>query len=92
MSEMAEMRRELRAERSQYNAKRKVSNTATLEAMGIPFTSHNQGQHLVIKKGAVIVDFYPSTETWKARGGEKKKGLNYLLKVLQDKVQGDYHA
>ena len=92
MSEMAEMWRELRAERSQYNAKRKVSNTATLEAMGIPFTSHNQGQHLVIKKGAVIVDFYPSTETWKARGGEKQKGLNFLLQVLQDKVQGDYHA
>ena len=36
MSEIAEMWRELRAERSQYNAKRKVSNTATLGAMGIP--------------------------------------------------------
>ena len=92
MSEIAEMWRELRAERSQYNAKRKVSNTATLEAMGIPFTSYNQGQHLVIKKGTVIVDFYPSTETWKARDGKKQRGLNHLLKVLQDKVQGDYHA
>ena len=92
MGEIAEMWRELRAERSQHNAKRKVSNTATLEAMGIPFASHNQGQHLVIKKGAVIVDFYPSTETWKARGGKKQKGLNYLLQVLQYKVQGDYHA
>ena len=92
MSEIAEMWRALRTERSQYNAKRKVSNTATLEAMGIPFTSHNQGQHLVIKKGAVVVDFYPSTETWKARGGEKQRGLNRMLRVLQDKVQGDYQA
>ena len=92
MSEITKMWREMRAQRSHYNVKRKVSNTATLEAMGIPFASHNQGQHLVIKKGAVVVDFYPSTETWKARGGEKQKGLNYLLQVLQDKVQGDYHA
>jgi hypothetical protein len=59
-------------------------STAELQARGIPFTSHNNGVHLVV---AGAWDFWPSTGPWISRqvgpSGKKREGRGVLKLIAR---------
>ena len=56
-------------------------STKHLAELEIPFTSHNEGVHLVV---AEMVDFWPSTGKWMFRNGKSVgRGIKPLIKELR---------
>lgn len=53
-----------------------------LKRKGVPFSSHNDGAHLVLKIGQRTVDYWPGTGLWVVRGtrdDQRQRGLQRLL-------------
>jgi hypothetical protein len=57
-------------------------STNYLKEVGIPFTSHNGGVHLIIDGPDGWIDFWPSTGKWIFRSGEKGRGIQNLFKMI----------
>lgn len=56
----------MRSAKQQRHADWKEANTTLLAASGIPFTSTNNGEALLIReRGRSPIDFYPSTGRWR---------------------------
>ena len=70
-SDIAINGRAMKLERQTKRAALKAENTAALEALGIPFASHNFGAHLIVGN----FDFWPSTGRFRSR--------NYGMKLLK---------
>lgn len=57
-------------------------STNKLKELGIDFESKNDGIHLVVKNGANVANFYPSTGRYMVHGGIWKRGINNLIKDM----------
>lgn len=84
--DMGEQWRAYKSERQQKRRDNMASSTAELQARGIPFTSHNNGVHLVV---AGAWDFWPSTGLWMSRqpgpNGRKREGRGVLKLIARIK-------
>ena len=57
-------------------------STCHLNEVGIPFTSHNGGIHLIVDGPDGKIDFWPSTGKWIFRTGEKGRGVRNLINKI----------
>ena len=59
------------------------SSTEILTARGIQFESKNAGVHLIVRHNDHVVDFWPSTGRWIARGNNRSgRGIQKLFQYL----------
>lgn len=79
MSEMGEFWRYVNAARQEKRADNRESSPKVLKEKGIEFTEHNNGAHLVVKKGAELIDFLPGTGKWISRKGKRGHGVFKLV-------------
>lgn len=61
----------------------RVNSAAVLTKVGLKFTSHNYGAHLIITVGDTVVDFWPGTGKYVVRGGATGRGVFNLLRLLK---------
>lgn len=80
-SEISQMFRELKQERSVKKEKNKVSSTQRLIDAGITFKEKNFGLHLIIESPDGLLDFWPSTGLCYVRKDNKYfRGVRNLIK------------
>lgn len=82
----------MKLERQSKRAKLKAENTTAMIALGVEFTSHNFGAHLIVHG----FDFWPSTGRWIERGLPSMKkmrgfGLKPLLDAIEKKAVSSLH-
>ena len=83
MSEMAEIWGDLRQMRQEKKRSNLAASTKMLTQANIPFTAHNGGIHLVLRRGDQFVDYWPSTGLWWIRGtSNKRRGIARLLAFM----------
>lgn len=73
----------------EYSQKKRAANRADSAALltraGVPFTSHNNGAHLIVTIEATNrhIDFWPGTGLWMARRSEAKgRGVKSLIALV----------
>ena len=83
MSEIGDTWRAIKEDRQIASSKWVELAPKLLEDKGIPFTSHNNGQHLILEDvyGSKI-DYWPSTGRWSPRVGKSGKGFKELIEYL----------
>lgn len=56
-----------------------------LENLGVTFSEHNNGAHLIIYGRLETIDFWPGTGLWRCRGGKQVsgRGIEALLTRLE---------
>ena len=56
-----------------------------LEDLGVTFSEHNNGAHLIIYGRLETIDFWPGTGLWRCRGGKQVsgRGIEALLTRLE---------
>ena len=59
------------------------SSTQILISEGIEFESRNYGNHLIVQGFDCVIDFWPSTGKFMARGGRAGRGVRNLLKACK---------
>ena len=67
-----------------------------LRANDIPFTTNNDGAHLIIPRpSGEFIDFWPGTNTWQLRGKQtfnghpwKRMGLDTLIEFYKGERNG----
>ena len=69
-------------ESQERRARNRKASIEHLEAAQVPFDSHNNGAHLVVKFQGVTVDFWPGTGKWAVRRGLSGRGVFNLLAAL----------
>ncbi len=82
-SSVAKDSRFLAKKSKEKRADNKQKSTTILTNLGIPFTSRNNGVHLIIGYQSKTIDFYPSTGVWIYRGSpenQRGRGIFELLK------------
>lgn len=88
MSEQIEIYRAIRDQEKAFNRRMKLQRTIYLVMSGLPITSHNNGEHIVV---ANMVDFWPSSGLWIVRRGKYRrhgvKGLVAYCFTLASKGQ-----
>lgn len=58
-----------------------------LSAHRIPFTSYNDGAHLVVAAKGELIDFWPDTGKWMRRGEPKVYlGVNKLISFCRNRT------
>jgi len=68
------------------NIDKRDSSAQYLRVREIPFTSHNNGAHLIIEGKTCYIDFWPGTGKWNCRSGKKGFGLRNLVEYCQTGV------
>ena len=58
-------------------------STSHLERSGIPFTSKNDGAHLIVDLEGIVIDFWPGTGFWRSRKGTQGRGIRRLIGYLK---------
>lgn len=77
MSEQVEIYRAMREQEKAFARKMKHDRTVYLVMSGLPITSHNNGEHIVI---ANMIDFWPSSGLWITRRGKhRRRGVKGLV-------------
>jgi hypothetical protein len=75
-------------DRKAHSKKRRSYNrghsTSHLKREGIPFTTKNDGAHLVVDFEGIVVDFWPGTGFWRSRNGTEGRGIRRLMSFLKD--------
>lgn len=68
-------------------ANNRESSPRILAERGISFESKNEGAHLIVTIGGMVVDFWPGTGKFITRGPKSKtgRGVFNLLKLEQTK-------
>jgi len=75
----AEQRVESQERRKRYRS----YGSSRLEALGVQFTTRNDGAHLIITHAGKVVDYWPGTGKFIVRGSNRhRRGINNLLKTL----------
>jgi len=92
MGDMADDFNAMREHSQVKRASNRISSAGLLEARGITFESKNGGAHLIVQHEGKVIDFWPGTGKWIARGSGKNagcigRGVFPLLKYLE-KVDG----
>lgn len=82
MSDMGDMFKDLNIEKKRKKRKNLEWSTNKLKELGVDFESKNDGILLVVKNGADVCNFYPSTGRYMVRCGIWKRGINNLLKDM----------
>lgn len=81
-SEMGEMFNDWRAMKQQKKRDNLALSTDILRQRGVAFESKNNGVHLIVSGGSMVIDFWPSTGKWIVRGGCSGRGVFPLLRIL----------
>lgn len=70
-------------------AHNRTCSAEILRERGVSFESKNGGAHLIVRRGGRIIDFWPGTGLWIARGPAKKRGRGVfnLLRTLGAREQ-----
>jgi hypothetical protein len=79
MSELGEAFEGYRAAKQAKRASNRSQSADYLKQRGIPFTSHNDGAHLIVEGPAGYIDFWPGTGRWKDRAGPAGFGVRNLV-------------
>lgn len=77
----AEFTRQKREESKARRAGYRAHAANRLDELGIPYTSHNEGAHLVVRGNNGLIDYWPGTGKFIARNGKKGRGLQGVLKL-----------
>ncbi len=81
-------------ESKERRANNRESSAKILEEKGFKFETKNGGAHLIVKRGAMVADFWPGTGKWiirpsKAPGswkvGRDGRGVFQLIKAMGGK-------
>lgn len=67
MSEMSELMNSWKKIKQDARTQRRENAPEILRMVGIPFTEHNNGAHLILDTHLGFVDFWPGTTKWKTR-------------------------
>ena len=72
-------------ERKERRAHNRENTQRVLQEAGIEFSIHNEGAHLIVKRGTdIVVDLWPGTGRWVPRGnGRGGRGVFQMLKWLK---------
>ncbi|WP_353957263.1 zinc-finger-containing protein [Pelomonas sp. SE-A7] len=55
-----------------------------LARAGLRFEAQDDGEHLVVASRGTVIDFWPRTQVWKARGADlERQGLHPLIKYCK---------
>ena len=81
MSDLGDDFRAMREHSQGKRAANRSSSAALLAARCVPFTSHNDGAHLIVGDPPKA-DLWPGTGLWIIRGGRKGRGVGRLLTAL----------
>lgn len=79
--EDSEMWREWKKMKQDARAQRRENAPEQLEKADIPFTSHNEGAHLILDTHLGFIDFWPGTTKWKSRTFPEHNGYG-ITKLL----------
>lgn len=83
---MGDLFNAFRAKKTEKRQSNTKFSTDLLNSLGVSFVSNNGGAHLVIKHNASVIDFWPSTGLFIARGtAVKRRGVKNLLSALKVK-------
>jgi hypothetical protein len=63
-------------------ASNRNSSNLYLRSLGISFSEHNEGAHLVVDHPPRLVDFWPGTGLWIVRKGKQGRGVKNLVREL----------
>ena len=80
----AELYRAMRRDSQERRARNREFAPGALEAAGLPFTSHNDGVHLIVDQR---YDFWPGTGKWVRRGAREApsgRGIFNLIKHAKE--------
>jgi hypothetical protein len=85
MNKTVEMWKAWAKEKQEAKGQRRKDAPELLTKAGIPFTTHNQGAHLILDTHLGFVDFWPGTAKWKTRTFPEQKGhgITRLLHLIQ---------
>lgn len=91
MGDMGDMYKAIKEHRQEQNREAAEDGPRILADRGFKFETHNAGQHLIVRRGAMVADFWPSTGKFivrpsKAPGAPKTgkvgRGVFNLIKVM----------
>ena len=85
MGDMAEGFKEMKEASQSKRASNRESSTSYLGKQDIPFTSKNNGAHLIVEGPDCFIDFWPSTGRWKSRKGKEGFGVRNLVAFINTK-------
>jgi len=93
MSEPGDDFRFLKRLSQEKRANNRANSAEILFSAGVAFTLHNNGAHLRIPNGAVVIDFWPGTGKWKVPNGPTGRGVHNLLHYLnEEQFEPDYNS
>lgn len=82
MGDLGDYFRDVRAIKQQKRADNRKRGPEILAEHGISFQIRNDGAHLVVSHGGIVVDYWPGTGKFIFRDGDKGRGVFTLLKRL----------
>lgn len=59
--------RDQRKESEARRARNRATGLAVLRSLGVQITAKNRGSHLIVRTGAVVIDYWPGTGLWRRR-------------------------
>jgi len=69
--------------RKQERAERRAAAEARL--VGLNYSVHNDGAHIVIWEGGAIFDFWPGTDRWRMRNHKGQFGVEKMLAAIRER-------
>lgn len=82
MSDFVEDMKALDAVKKSHSAQMRENVPKELRRLGINFSSHNGGAHLIVETKYGFVDYWPGTGKWKSRNVGSGQGLEGLLAYI----------
>lgn len=90
MSDLGEAFGAWRAMKQAKRASNREQSKHMLEQAGISFETHNDGVHLIVQAGRMVVDFWPGTGLWIVRGlkiQRRRRGVRELIKYINSQTE-----
>lgn len=92
MSEQVEIWSDMAKMSAERRASNRETSTGMLVGAKIPFTSHNNGAHLVVTCKDRVIDFWPGTGLWRTRckwpNPIEGQGVKKLIKYVHARNKG----
>ena len=83
MSDIGDDFKTLRELHKGERAERRQQALDRLKEEGIPFTTNNDGVHLIVEGPDCFIDYWPGTGRWKSRKGCHGFGLGNLINYIK---------
>ena len=83
MGDMGDYYRDLREDGKKNRERNRDYAPKYLDKNGIPFTSHNNGAHLIVEGSTCFIDFWPGTGKWRSREGKNGFGVRGLVNHIK---------